>query len=273
MSEARKKSLRALAREALLAALLSAVVAAPAQGAPPHSVGEHIQQAQAAYDAAEYEQAARLYRDILASGWTSSALLYNAGCAAYKAGETGWSVYYFEEARRRSPRDPEIRHNLRLALSRVRDRRTEEADSGMLTLLADALDAYSPADVVSLLLALLWALAAVLGVHWFAGASVGPWTGRGLRAIGVAALVAVAALLVKLYQVHSAPSAVVVAEQVAVRSGPREEESARFMLHGGTLLHEGRAAGDWQEIWLTPEMRGWLPRASLARLSASGWLP
>ncbi len=65
----------------------------------------------------------------------------------------------------------------------------------------------------------------------------------------------------------------VVGEQVAVLAGPREGESEQFTAPPGTLLHLGREAGDWREVWVSEEMRGWLRSESLMELRPPRWLP
>jgi len=46
-----------------------------------------------------------------------------------------------------------------------------------------------------------------------------------------------------------------------------------FVLHEGTLVYLGRRAGDWREVWLSDQMRGWAPRESLMDFRPARWLP
>ena len=163
--------LRRLAmRSAYLCCCLLSLAALPdaagASMAPPQAVVESIREAGAAYEADRYGEAVECYRQALALGWCSAELYYNLGCASYKAGRIGWAVTYLEEARRLSPRDPNIRHNLRTVTSKGRDRLPEEEASRLLVLLSGLLDSYSPSDVVRTILALFWLGALVLAVHW-----------------------------------------------------------------------------------------------------------
>jgi tetratricopeptide (TPR) repeat protein len=256
---------------AVLGFLTASARAPRAAGPPPQAVVEAVRQAQAAYEEGRFDAALALYREVLAAGWRSTALYYNLGCASYKQGQIGWAAAYFEEARRLSPRDPNVLHNLRILAAHSGDRLPQEDPSRLLSLLSGILDSYAPRDAVRLLIYLLWIAAVALAVHWTAGRALRRWSRRGLLLVGLLLLIGVAGLLLKAYQVASAPSGVVVAEEAQVLSGPREGETVQFILHGGTLLHLGREAGDWREIWLSDQMRGWVSGERVTGLSKPRW--
>ncbi|MCK4305921.1 MAG: tetratricopeptide repeat protein [Candidatus Eisenbacteria sp.] len=241
--------------------------------APPQSVVESIREAGAAYEASRYGEAVECYRQALALGWCSAALYYNLGCASYKAGRIGWAVAYFEEARRLSPRDPNIRHNLRTVTSKGRDRLPEKESSRLLGLLSGLLDSYSPSDVVRIIVALFWLGALVLAVHWTGREALRRWSRWGLALVALLVGLSTIGLMLKAYQIASAPSGVIVVEEAQVRSGPREGETVQFVLHAGTLLHMGRPAGEWREVWISDQMRGWVTEEAVVALIKPRWLP
>jgi len=253
--------------------LLGAVGPAEAAPQPPQGVVEAVRQAEEAYAAGRPEQAAEIYRGVLAAGWGSADLYYNLGCASFKAGQIGWAAGFFEEARRLAPRDADIRHNLRIVLAQKRDRVQEEGPSWLLGLLTGLLDSYAPVDVVHWLVALVWVVCLVAGVHWGIGGRARAVTRRVLPVLAVLGVLAVAALGLKAYQVASAPSGVIVAAEAQVLTGPRVGETVQFVLHEGTFVHLGRTAGAWREVWLSEQMRGWVPGESLMVLHPARWLP
>jgi tetratricopeptide (TPR) repeat protein len=256
---------------AILVILVASTDLPRAAGRPSQAVVEAVRQAQAAYEEGRFDAALALYRGVLASGWRSTALYYNLGCASYKQGQIGWAVAYLEEARRLSPRDPNVLHNLRILAARSGDRVPQAEPSRLLGLLSAILDSYAPRDVVRLFTYLLWVAAAALAVHWTAGRALRRWSRRGLFLTGLLLFLGVAGLFLKAYQVASAPTGVVVAEEAQVLSGPRAGETVQFILHGGTLLHLGREAGDWREIWLSDQMRGWVKGERVTGLSKPQW--
>lgn len=79
-----------------------------------------FQQAEKVFTAADspddYLQAAGLYQQMLDSGVTSGAVLYNQGNAYMQAGEVGHAIAAYRRAQRFRPRDPYLDANLQLAL-------------------------------------------------------------------------------------------------------------------------------------------------------------
>jgi tetratricopeptide (TPR) repeat protein len=244
-----------------------------ALAAPPAGVARSLQDAEAAYARGDYPAALERYREVLAAGWASASLYYDLGCAAQRAGEPGWAVGYFEEARRRAPRDPDVRHNLKVTRALLRDQAGREASSGMLDRAAGGLDAIAPWDALGAFAAALWGAALALLGSWFLPGRPRSWARRARPWLALLLLATGALLLVKVYQVRSAPSGVVVEREIGVRAGPSPTETVQFALHAGALVHVGRAAGEWTEIRLAPEMRGWVPRAAVLELTAPRWSP
>jgi hypothetical protein len=241
-----------------------------ARAAPPPAAASALRDAESAYTQGDYASALAGYRRVLDAGWSSAALYYDLGCAAQKAGEAGWAVAYFEEARRRAPHDPDVRHNLAIALAATRDRAAPAGSSRLLDAVSAVLDAIG---ATAILAAALWLAALVLAASWLARERVRGWARRARPWAGGLVLAALAIFLVKAYHVHSAPTGVVVTAEVGVRAGPRDSETIQFALHAGTFVRVGRRAGEWTEVALTPQMRGWVPRDSVFPLRAPRGLP
>jgi tetratricopeptide (TPR) repeat protein len=256
---------------AVVALLIACAFVANANTAP-HRVVEALQSAETAYIDGRSDEAITLYRQVLDAGWSSADLYYNLGCACYKAGEIGWAVAYLEEARRLAPRDGDIRYNLKVASARSRDLLTDEQPSTLLGLLTEFLDGFTTGDMIRLLLVCLWAGVIGLCLWWLSRGRLRQ-VARGLL-VGVLTLVILSSsgFLLKLYQQSSAPSGVVVATESQVLAGPREGETVQFVLHAGTLLHLGRDAGGWREIWLNDDMRGWIRSDNVTALGSPAWL-
>jgi len=252
-----------------VAGIAAGVVATAAT--PPAGVVAALREAETAYAQGDFVPALESYRRVLETGWTSASLYYNLGCAAQKAGETGWAIAYFEEARRRAPHDPDVRHNLALTLAQARDRGAQESASPLLDAVARLLDRFAPADAVTVLAVSLWIAALTLLAGWFLRDPLRALARRARPWAGGLVVLAVALVLIKAYQIQSAPSGVIVEGQVGVRVGPSDSETVQFALHSGTFVRVGRQAGGWTEVTLTPEMRGWVPRSAVQGLSGPRW--
>lgn len=239
----------------------------------PESVIADLRAAEEAYAAGEYERAASSYREVLAAGWESASLYYNLGSACHRMGERGWALAYLESARRMAPRDPDIRHNLALVRRASQEGGLQPESSWLLLLLSGLLDALTPAGAIGFLLVSLWLIAiAFVARGWLAGAAA-RWARRALLGALCLGVAAGGLLALKAYQVHSAPGGVVVARQTEARSGPLASETVRFALPAGTLVHLGRATGEWREIRLSGDMRGWVPSEAITELRRPHWWP
>ncbi len=264
---------RAILATAVLLSLLCPWGPDARASAVPHAVMQTLQEAERAFAEESYAEALELYRTILDAGYHSAGLYYNLGCAAYRAGLPGWAVAYFEEARRRSPRDGDIRHNMRLVRGRLQDRLPDGRPSWLLGAMAGVLDSYAPADLVRIGLGTVWLFSVILTAHWLGRPAWRRPTHRALRGLLLLAVVLAAAFGLKLYQIETSPSGVVVVDEIGVRSGPREGETVQFILHAGTMLHLGRETDEWREVYLGEQMRGWVPKTEVTALHGPRWWP
>ncbi len=229
-----------------------------------------------AYGQGDFAGALDAYRSVLRSGYESPELYLGLGNASYRLGRLGWAVYWFERGRRIAPGDPDLSTNLESVLAETRDRAAPEDGSrflGSLTALQDRVSAAGAARglTVAWFLFAAW-LAARLA---FSGGAVpSAITSRVFRwagaVLGAALVVAVAGMLVKLGQASGAPEAVIVADEVAVRSNPDPEATVEFTLHAGTRTRLGRSGGDFQEILYSEKLHGWGPADGIAELSDPG---
>ena len=67
------------------------------------------------YEEKDYASAIRLYESIINQGNESAEVYFNLGNAYFKSGDLGYAVLYYTKARRLSPADEDIRHNLEFA--------------------------------------------------------------------------------------------------------------------------------------------------------------
>ena len=67
------------------------------------------------YEEKDYASAIRLYESIINQGNESAEIYFNLGNAYFKSGDLGYAVLYYIRARRLSPADEDIRHNLEFA--------------------------------------------------------------------------------------------------------------------------------------------------------------
>jgi len=224
--------------------------------APPQKV---IEEAGAAYEAGRWEEAKSLYENLLADEGAGASLCYNLGNCWFKLGRRGMAVLWYERARRLAPRDPDVRFNLKVA--------RQGLDS----------EDFSPWDTLDLLLSrteLSWVVVIFAWLFFIpAGAVALRWIDwRRLKwfLFTAGVLLAVFGAWLAARQCYVRASwAVVVEDQVDVRSGPGEQFTVGFVVKGGrrVLVLERRLS--WVEIAVHGEgMKGWTPAGGVSLIES-----
>lgn len=218
-----------------------------------------------AFREGRYEDAAARYEEILKTGVESGALYYNLGTVYFKLEDLGRSVGNFHRALRFIPRDEDLRINLSLAEERTLDRAIVEGGfpifrlvmetaargtwpewlvlleivyAGSLILFALFLFRPPVRERVRTPLALLTALFVIIGI-FFAGA---------------------------LYDQKIVDRAVVLPDEISVRSGPGDRFTEEFLLHEGTLLTLHREVDEWVFVSASPSLKGWILSRAIEKI-------
>ena len=225
---------------------------------------------QAAFDSAnayfqqqEYRKAIVAYDSLLAEGWNSADLYYNLGNAYFRSGELGESIWAYRMALSVDPKHRDAEFNLAL----TRSLRVDEIESVPIPFV----ERY------------FMTLAHWLGHMGFAillsfslwGALIGWILWSRQRRSGQFYIIAFFGLLVMLSAlcwglytgVHSSiKEAVVISDNVYVRSAPNTKAPDIFVLHEGTELSLEEQIEEWQEIRLSDGQVGWLPVLDIKRI-------
>ncbi len=96
-----------------------------------------LAEADSAYNAKEYGEAIRLYKDVAESEGVSAPLLFNLGNAWFQEGDYGHAMLCYLRAKRLDPTQPEINANLRYLRSRVEDSNKAEQKGKRMKVTAD----------------------------------------------------------------------------------------------------------------------------------------
>jgi tetratricopeptide (TPR) repeat protein len=224
------------------------------------SAEKQFEQANKLYEQGRYAEAASAYDQLISDGQVSAAILFNRGNAFFKAGEMGRAIASYRQAQRLSPRDPDLRANLKFARDQVND---EEA-------------------VVPLHLTWLrtltvneWTLLAATATSiWFLLLALTQWRPT-LRAhtrlwrilIGLSALMFVALVCIRYLDEYSSPEAVVIVPETEVRHGPLEESKPSFTARDGMELRILDRKDEWLQVENSRRQAGWLRASDVLEVS------
>jgi tetratricopeptide (TPR) repeat protein len=228
----------------------------PASSPPGATPEEAFVHAAAAYEAGDYPRALALYRGLREAGHGDGHLDYDLGNAYLRNGELGKAIAAYLRAAAALPRDQDVRANLAFARKSAKD----------------ALAPPAPSPVVATLFfwhyglgrAELAAAAAALNLLFWGFLAARLWRRRSeaLRWAAIVTLILLAAVGSSLAVHLLAPArvAVVVPQEVDVRSGTSADTVVRFKLHAGTEVRALERREGWLRIALPDGQQGWLPR-------------
>ena len=267
-----------------LACATTPIAGHAASAAPPESL---FVAGNAAFERGDYAEAVDTYRALTERGIVNPSLEFNLGNAYFKTGDLGHAVLHYERAHRLDPRNEDVRENLTLVRTLMRDKQLAVEPAGIRraamawhrgTTVSESV------AVASGLYALLCALAVVLVFRRT------PWVARAYRRVSVLsparlfgldmtqdvaiamslvfALTATftASAVVKLRGERERSRGVVVVEEVPVFSGPSRDATVQFKVHEGTVLTVRDARSDWVRIDLPGDLSGWMDARSVERI-------
>lgn len=219
-----------------------------------------LQDANAAYNAASYEQALLIYGKIEEAGMESAALYYNIGNTYYKMKEYPKAILYYEKALKLDPADEDIRTNLEIANLAIVDKITPIPQSfiarwwnGLKSMLSA--DGWAWMSVVAFAMVLLCLFLFLMSrrTGWRkAGFFVGILM---LLFLAVSVLFAVE----RQRDLKQKNEAIIMTPTVTAKSSPSMTSVDLFVLHEGTKVRILDTASDWMKIKIADGTVGWLP--------------
>jgi len=246
------------ARALRLPVLLVVVVSLCISSASVAGVTDTFREANALYESERYGEAADLYESIVESGFRSADVQYNLGNARYRSGDLGRAVLAYERALRIEPGHEDAAANLAFVQELLADRRTPVG--GALTEFFGRLDERLTSDRLALVAcAFYFILFGVLTLRVLRG-GLSPWLAR-IAGVAAIALVFFGGVLVyRVAQERSHVQAVVMPDEVGVRTGPGDDFLMEFRLHEGTKVVVEERRGEWARVMLRgTDLEGWLP--------------
>jgi tetratricopeptide (TPR) repeat protein len=228
-------------------------------GRAQETVEKWFEQANAAYNAGNYDSAVRLYEDILTYDVESAPLYYNMGNAYYKKRDYPMAIYCYEKALKIDPSDDDARTNLEMANLAIVDKIEPVPQSflvkgwnGMRNWLSG--DQWAYVSIVAFALLLV-----AVGLFLRSGR-------MGMRKLGffggIVMLIVFGLSVLFAAQFRKASltedQAIVMTPTVTVKSSPNTSSIDLFVLHEGTKVDLLDEADGWSKIKIANGSIGWL---------------
>ncbi|MFH1478333.1 MAG: tetratricopeptide repeat protein [Candidatus Omnitrophota bacterium] len=214
------------------------------------------------YQNEDYEGAAALYEKLIDMDKANVEVFYNLGNSYFKKGSTGKAILNYERALRISPRDRDILLNLKIARALTLDK-IEGPDRGFI--LSAIFFFYDKLNIDELTIAssmifIIMIMFLVFSINFVEKRKYIFYT---VSAFGILFIVFIIFLSSKIQAQYFLKEAIVISEEIDIRSGPKEDYLKQFTLHEGTRLRVLKKINNWYEVGLSKDLRGWLPQDSV----------
>ncbi len=234
---------------------------------PIFAQSDLLKQANDSYVKGNYEQASKLYEEILTKEGIAPELYYNLGNAYYKSNEIGHSILNYERALRLSPTYSDAKFNLELAQQKVIDNIIQVPTFFLIRWIDNLIKLMTSNQwfVVSFIVFVLFLSASFLFVF---GSS------RQFRKSSfyfgvvffVISVISVVFSGVRKDQLENHREAIVMQGVVTVKSSPDKSGTDLFQLHEGTKVNVKSTLGQWTEIVLGNGNVGWVEDQSIEKI-------
>jgi tetratricopeptide (TPR) repeat protein len=220
-----------------------------------------------AYQAGNFQSAAKYYEQLLQEGYESADLHYNLGNSYYRLNQIGNAVLHYEKAALLNPRDEDILYNLEVVKKMLPDQLDVIPDFFISRWWNEFQNLISEKGWGIVGLLFLWA--GIIGlILWLKGGN------RKIRKQGfIAGIILIILSLLPIFlgfssakKMKNSERAVIMAREVNLKSAPDEVSKNLLKLHEGTSILILDEIGDWKKIRLSNGEEGWLETKILSKI-------
>lgn len=252
----------------LLVTLTSPHCLPPALAQSPVTPTQAMALANQNYEAGKYAEAVAIYEAIVDSGLHNSVVYYNLGNAYFKQGDLGRAILNYRRAHLLDPRDPDVAANLSIARAQTTDK-LEAPAAGTWANVVQFMEEWLTLREATLVALMLWLVICILMILAILKPTLRRWLL--MAGGGVALFLAIGLLSItnRAYAEQNTPSAVIVAKEVDVTSGPggAGQYLVEFNLHAGAEVRVLESRSGWQRITLPGDLQGWVPDEAVELVS------
>jgi tetratricopeptide (TPR) repeat protein len=236
----------------------------PVCGQEAYDPLDDFSKANSLYTDRNFQEAILIYERIVEFGFHSAELYYNLGNAYYRANNIPSAILNYERAALLSPSDEDIRANLVLARTKVRDRIEELPGFFLNRWWQQARVLLNAAQWASLSVATFLLTLALLTVFLISSSSrikkLYFWL-----AVSVF-MVSVSSFSLGLDQRNYSKNhntAIIFSPVVSVKSSPDANSADLFVTHAGTKVRVEESIGEWRSVRLSDGNKGWLHKDAI----------
>lgn len=221
------------------------------------------EQANEAYAAGEFAQAARHYEALITTGSSSWEVYYNLGSAYYKNNNLGRAILNFERAALLNPLNEDIEHNLVVARAHTVDKIESVPQFFLVEWLSAVRDSMS-VNIWTIVMIVFIAFGSMFFILWrLKRSQTALWLSVVMLSFVVISLLFAHSAYSK---ITSSDAAIVLNSASVVRSAPSTSGKELFVLHEGTKVELLESNGNYSEIRIASGSKGWVLSSDISHI-------
>lgn len=217
------------------------------------------------YSEEEYEKAAQMYEEIIATQGTAPEIYYNLAGCYFKLDDIAHSILNYERAHQLDPSDNAIKENLAFVRGRTADKVTPPSELFFVTWWKDLTNSLSVDSwLVLSILAFVLMLAGILLYAFTPSFTLKRIGAYGSLFALVLTLLSLLCAFSQYRQFASHDYAVIISPAVTVKSTPSDGSTDLFIVHEGAKVKIlDSSMNDWIEVKLEEGKQGWIESSTL----------
>jgi tetratricopeptide (TPR) repeat protein len=222
-------------------------------------VENKLQKGNEYYQSGKFFEAIETYEEIINEGYEGTSLYYNLGNAYYRIGKLGKAIVNYERALNLSPRDEDVRHNLVLANTQIKDK-IEAMPNFFIFDWWESLLAFFSLNGWAYISYIMWLLFLIAAGFYFYTSNplLQKKSFYGGMVLMMLFFFSVSITAIKLKRETNIKRGVVIESIVNVKMAPDEKSSDAFLIHEGLKVKVEDSLDKWLKIRLEDGKVGWL---------------
>ena len=226
-----------------------------------------FENANAAYNAGQFENAVILYKKILDNGQHSAELYFNLANSFYRLNQVGESIFYFEKAKQLNPNDQDILVNAAFAQNMAIDAVEVLPKSQITQWKEKTIGLLSQEGWAYFAVFLIWLLVLFWGIYLW---NKVPFVKRTFFLLTiVSALLLMGSLsmaFIKSSNAEETTYGILFNQKIEVWAEPNSRAEVLFLLHEGTKVQMLDQLQEWQKIRIANGSEGWIKNGKVRSL-------
>lgn len=215
----------------------------------------------------KYDEAIKFYQMILSKNIKNGFVYYNLGNAYFKQNNLGKAILNYERAKIYLPRDNDVRFNLRFANSQTRDRFSESDENPFTKIILFIYHIFDINTLFVIIYLIFLLLLSSLIIKWFNKKLIFLMWNRKIFTHGlILFFLLFFILMIKIVESKTTTLAIILADEINIKSGPSETYTDIFNLHSGTKVRIRKQNNDWFLISIPNGYNGWIHKNELEKI-------